>query len=371
MDGHACASTPAAGATTPPRASSRGSGSTPRSSTRRSGAGRSRRSCTRAATRRAPAAASSPSDRRLRPARHERARREGPPGGARARADRARRQAVRALAAAALARPRRSGPATSSPRSRAPSASAATFRLGPVDLDLAPGERVAVTGRNGSGKSTLLALLLGELPLAAGRRASAGRPCSARSTSAGRRTTATAPLLAAFAAATGLPPGEARTLLAKFELGADHVERPCATLSPGERTRAAARRAAGARRQLPRARRADEPPRPGGDRGAGDGARGLRGHARRRLARPPLPGGRRADEVARQLVSYTPQPLMAVPKKKTSKARRDKRRAQHGIEAPRVNMCPTCHQPKRPHHVCPTCKTYRGREIEPLRTPAP
>ena len=45
-----------------------------------------------------------------------------------------------------------------------------TFRLGPVDLDLAPGERVAVTGRNGSGKSTLLALLLGELPLAAGTR---------------------------------------------------------------------------------------------------------------------------------------------------------------------------------------------------------
>ena len=39
-----------------------------------------------------------------------------------------------------------------------------SFRLGPVDLDLAPGERVAVTGRNGSGKSTLLALLLGELP---------------------------------------------------------------------------------------------------------------------------------------------------------------------------------------------------------------
>ena len=45
-----------------------------------------------------------------------------------------------------------------------------TFRLGPVDLDLAPGERVAVTGRNGSGKTTLLALLLGELPLSAGKR---------------------------------------------------------------------------------------------------------------------------------------------------------------------------------------------------------
>ena len=67
---------------------------------------------------------------------------------------------------------------------------------------------------------------------------------------------------------------------------------------------------------------------------------------------------------------YTRRPLMAVPKRKTSKSRRDKRRAQHALEAPRVNTCPTCGQPKRPHRVCPTCKTYRGREIEPLRTPA-
>ncbi len=62
---------------------------------------------------------------------------------------------------------------------------------------------------------------------------------------------------------------------------------------------------------------------------------------------------------------------MAVPKKKTSKARRDKRRAQHGIESPRVNECPNCHSPKRPHQMCPTCKTYKGREVEPLRTAAP
>jgi large subunit ribosomal protein L32 len=40
---------------------------------------------------------------------------------------------------------------------------------------------------------------------------------------------------------------------------------------------------------------------------------------------------------------------MAVPKRKTSKARRDKRRAQHGIEAPRLSVCPHCHQPKRSH----------------------
>ena len=62
---------------------------------------------------------------------------------------------------------------------------------------------------------------------------------------------------------------------------------------------------------------------------------------------------------------------MAVPKKKTSKSRRDKRRATHRLQAPRVNECPVCHRPKRPHHVCPNCKTYKGRDVEPLTTPAP
>jgi large subunit ribosomal protein L32 len=68
---------------------------------------------------------------------------------------------------------------------------------------------------------------------------------------------------------------------------------------------------------------------------------------------------------------YTPQPLMAVPKRKTSKARRDKRRAQHGITIPRVQLCPTCRQPKRSHRVCPNCKTYKGRDVEPIRIQAP
>jgi large subunit ribosomal protein L32 len=62
---------------------------------------------------------------------------------------------------------------------------------------------------------------------------------------------------------------------------------------------------------------------------------------------------------------------MAVPKRKTSKSRRDKRRAPHKLSTPVVHECPQCHQPKRPHRVCPTCGTYRGREVEPLRLPAP
>ncbi len=43
----------------------------------------------------------------------------------------------------------------------------------------------------------------------------------------------------------------------------------------------------------------------------------------------------------------------------------------HKASVPALVECPQCHQPKRPHHVCPTCGTYRGREVEPLRTSAP
>ncbi len=112
------------------------------------------------------------------------------------------------------------------------------FRLGPVDLELAPGERVAVTGRNGSGKSTLLALLLGELTPTAGSR-KVGRATVLGALDQRREAyDGPGPLLDAFAARSGFQPVDARTLLAKFNLGADHVERPCATLSPGERTRA-------------------------------------------------------------------------------------------------------------------------------------
>jgi ATPase subunit of ABC transporter with duplicated ATPase domains len=112
------------------------------------------------------------------------------------------------------------------------------FRLGPIDLELRHGDRLAVAGPNGSGKTTLLRTLLGELPLVAGTRQIGpgivlGELEQSRSDFVGRE-----PLLETFVERSGLEAGVARTLLAKFSLGADAVQRRSSSLSPGERTRA-------------------------------------------------------------------------------------------------------------------------------------
>lgn len=53
---------------------------------------------------------------------------------------------------------------------------------------------------------------------------------------------------------------------------------------------------------------------------------------------------------------------MAVPKRKTSKARRDKRRTHWKLEKPSLSPCPQCHELKPPHRVCLNCGYYKGRE---------
>ncbi|MDV6300431.1 ABC-F family ATP-binding cassette domain-containing protein [Dietzia maris] len=116
------------------------------------------------------------------------------------------------------------------------------FVLGPVTLQVDAGDRILISGSNGSGKTTLLAAITGERSVDSGRATvgsgvQPGTVDQARTEFGGPD-----PLLDTFCVAAdpaGLDPTEARTLLAKFGLGGEHVARACASLSPGERTRAA------------------------------------------------------------------------------------------------------------------------------------
>jgi len=112
------------------------------------------------------------------------------------------------------------------------------FRMGPLDVEIRWGDRLLITGANGSGKSTLLAALIGELPLAAGRRhlgsgTRIGFMDQNRDAFSDERG-----WLEVFTERSGLLEEAARSLLAKFALSAEHVTRPASSLSPGERSRA-------------------------------------------------------------------------------------------------------------------------------------
>ena len=110
------------------------------------------------------------------------------------------------------------------------------FRLGPVDLELRWRDRLALTGPNGAGKSTLLGLLTGELRPAAGTvRLGSGVVAGHLGQD---RTPGPGTLLEAVRERTELSVEQARSLLAKFDLGAAHLARAEAELSPGERSRA-------------------------------------------------------------------------------------------------------------------------------------
>ena len=111
------------------------------------------------------------------------------------------------------------------------------FQLGPLSLSVGHGERVLLDGRNGAGKSLLLRLLTGAEDPDAG---AARRGPSVRLgllAQGGSDLAGAASGLEVFRAALGWPEAASRTLLAKFDLGADHVLRPVESWSPGERCR--------------------------------------------------------------------------------------------------------------------------------------
>ena len=52
---------------------------------------------------------------------------------------------------------------------------------------------------------------------------------------------------------------------------------------------------------------------------------------------------------------------MANPKRRHSKARKNKRRAHDAIQPRQTGECPNCHEPRLPHRACLSCGYYRGR----------
>lgn len=113
------------------------------------------------------------------------------------------------------------------------------FVLGPVSLQVDAGERIGITGPNGAGKSTLLRLLLGRQQPDEGRASLGANVAIGEIDQARADFTGTDRLVDRFEQRVpAWSTADARTLLAKFGLRADHVERTVDELSPGERTRA-------------------------------------------------------------------------------------------------------------------------------------
>ena len=113
------------------------------------------------------------------------------------------------------------------------------FVLGPVSLQVDAGERIGITGPNGAGKSTLLRLLLGRQEPDGGRASLGANVAIGEIDQARAEFSGSDRLVDRFEARVPTwSTADARTLLAKFGLRADHVERSVDELSPGERTRA-------------------------------------------------------------------------------------------------------------------------------------
>jgi large subunit ribosomal protein L32 len=59
----------------------------------------------------------------------------------------------------------------------------------------------------------------------------------------------------------------------------------------------------------------------------------------------------------------------ALPKRKISKGRRDRRRSHQALKRANLVACPQCHELRLPHHVCPSCGSYKGVEVVAVKAP--
>lgn len=55
--------------------------------------------------------------------------------------------------------------------------------------------------------------------------------------------------------------------------------------------------------------------------------------------------------------------MTPLPKRKLSKGRSRRRRSHHALSRVKLTECPSCHNMRLPHHVCPTCGAYRGVSV--------
>jgi len=58
--------------------------------------------------------------------------------------------------------------------------------------------------------------------------------------------------------------------------------------------------------------------------------------------------------------------MAPLPKRKYAKSRQGKRRSHLHLKPPHLVPCEHCRRPKLPHHACPHCGHYRGREVIPI-----
>jgi large subunit ribosomal protein L32 len=55
--------------------------------------------------------------------------------------------------------------------------------------------------------------------------------------------------------------------------------------------------------------------------------------------------------------------MATVPKRRQSRARKNKRRSHDALALPARAACPQCGEPRQPHRVCGNCGHYGGRTV--------